>query len=80
MESMCFKQDGTISKLNGKLLKLVDHFTYLSGNIASTESYVNIGIGKAWNTIDKLSTIWKSDLFDNIKQEFFQAVAISVLM
>ena len=41
--------------LNGKPLKLVNQFTYLSSNISSTESDVNIG--KAWMAIDKLSTI-----------------------
>ena len=41
---------------------------------------VNICIGKAWTTIDRKLTIWKSDLSDKIKQEFFQAVAISILL
>ena len=35
-EFMCLKKDGAISALNGKLLKLVDHFTYLGINIPST--------------------------------------------
>ena len=45
---MYFIQNGVISILNGKPLKLVDHFTYLSSNISSTESDINIHIGKAW--------------------------------
>ena len=32
-----FKQVGAISTLNGKSLKLVDKFAYLSSNISSTE-------------------------------------------
>ena len=36
------KQDGTISTLNGKTLKLVDCFTYFSSNISSMESGFNI--------------------------------------
>ena len=35
---------------------------------------------KAWTAIDKLSSIWKSNQFDEIKQEWFQAVAVPVLL
>ena len=42
-------------------MKLVNQFTYLGSNISSTESNINICIGKAWTVIDKLTTIWKSD-------------------
>ena len=39
-----------------------------------------ISIRKAWTAIDRLSTIWKSDLSDKIKQEFFEVLAVSVLL
>ena len=42
IQFMCFKQKGALSTL-----KLVDHFTYLSTNISSTESNVNIRLVKA---------------------------------
>ena len=42
---MCFNQSDAIS-INGKLLELVDQFIYLGSNISSTESNVNICIGK----------------------------------
>ena len=35
---MYFKQDGAISSLRDKLLKLVDQFIYHGSNISSTES------------------------------------------
>ena len=38
---MCFKQEGAISTLRGKPVKLVDQFTSLSSNISSTESDLN---------------------------------------
>ena len=44
---MCFKQEVAISSLSVKLLKLVDHFKYLSSNISFTESDVNICLAKA---------------------------------
>ena len=46
-EFIRLKQHGAIFTLNDKPLKLVDQFTYLSSNISSTESDVNIRIGKA---------------------------------
>ena len=55
-----FNQDGAISSLKGKPLKLVDQSIYLSSNISSMENYVNTHIGKAWTATDMLSTIWIS--------------------
>ena len=37
-------------------------------------------MGKAWTAIDRLSTLGKFDLSDEIKQEFFQAVTLLVLL
>ena len=37
-------------------------------------------LAKAWTAIDRLSIVWKSDLSDKIKQDFFQAVAVSLLL
>ena len=55
-------------------MKLVGKFPYLSSSVLFTESDVNIRLAKAWTVIDRLSVI--SDLPNNIKQEFFQAVAV----
>ena len=69
-----------ISTLRGKSLKLVDHFAYLGDNILSTESDDNTCQVKVWNVIEKLLVIWKSDHSDKIKWDFFQAVAVSILL
>ena len=37
-------------------------------------------LAKAWTAIDRLSNIWKSDLSDKIKRNFFQAVVVLVLL
>ena len=66
-----FNLDVTISSLNFKPLKLVGQFIHLESNILSTESQVKI---------DRSVIICKSDLIDKLKQEFFTAVAISVLL
>ena len=64
---MCFNQNGATISLKGKPLKLVGQFTYHGGNISSTGSDVNIHIGKSCTTIERLTTIWKSDHCNEIK-------------
>ena len=77
---MPFNPDGSISSLNGKALKLAVMFIYLGSNISSTESDVKIPISKALTVIDRLTTIWKFDLFDGTKKKFFPASAVSILL
>ena len=47
------KQEEAIFILSGMHLKFVNQFKYLSSNVSSIESYVNIYIGKAWTAIDR---------------------------
>ena len=49
---MCLKQEEATSTLSRKLVTLVDQFTYLNSNISSTESNVNIRLGKSGNNFD----------------------------
>ena len=77
---MAYKQKGEIASLSGKTLNRVEEFIYLGSNIASTEKDVNIRIGKAWTALTKLTQIWKSNLPDHMKRDFFQATVASVLM
>ena len=35
-------------------------------------------LAKAWTAIDSLSIVWKSNLFDKIKRNFFQKVVESI--
>ena len=71
---------GSIYNNNSKLLKSVEHFVYLGSNISSLESDVNIRRDKVRTAMDRLTTLWKSDISDEIKREFFQEVAVSVLL
>ena len=75
-EYICFECEGAISTQSGKPLKLIDKFIYLSSNILSTESDVNICLVKVWTAIDKLLIIWRSDLSDEKKWDFFQAYGL----
>ena len=74
-------QDRNISPVKDKPQKLVDKLIHLGSSISATESNVDICGGKAWIAIDKLMTIWKSDLIkkQNKTREFFQTVDVSVL-
>ena len=76
---MCFNQTGDIFTLNGSSQKLVDKFTYLGNSVSSTEIDIDTRLTKAWTAINWLSVIWKSDLTDNMKRSFFQAVVESIL-
>ena len=66
-----------MEKLKDKLMKSVDHFTYFCINISSTESDVSLRIEKTWAVINRLLTMWKSNLSDKIKRKFFQDVLYS---
>ena len=79
-EYMCYNQTGDITTLDGTPLKLVDKFTYLGSSISSTEKDIDTRLTKAWTAIDRVSIIWKSDLTDKMKQSFFQAAVISILL
>ena len=74
---MCFHQ-GDISTLNDYFFKLVDKVTYLGSRVSSTGSDINMHL--AWTAINRLSIIRKSDLSDEIKWNFFQAVVVSILL
>ena len=69
-EYLCFKQ-GDISTFKWQATKISRQFTYLSSNISSTESDVNMHLVKAWTAIDRLLIILKSYLSDKIKWDFF---------
>ena len=61
-------------------LKSLDKFTYLGNSISSTENDINMWLPKAWTAIDRLLIIWKSDLSDKIKHNFFQVAVVSILL
>ena len=79
-EYVCFNQTGDISTQNGSSLKLVDKFTYLGSTVSSTAKDIDTRLSKAWTAIDRLSVIWKSDLTDKMKRNFFQAAVVSILL
>ena len=79
-EYMCYNQTGDISTLDGTPLKLVDKFSYLGSNVTSTKKDIDTRLTKAWTAINRLSSIWKSDLTDKMKRSFFQPAVTSILL
>ena len=77
MEYMRFNQ-GKICTLSGGSLTLLDKFIYLGSCVSSTESDINMLLAKAGTALDRISIIWKSDLSDKRKCNFFQAAVVSV--
>ena len=60
-----------MKSLADKNIKQVLDFKYLGSYIASTEHDVNIRLGKAWSVLNQMDKIWKSNLSDNLKRNFF---------
>ena len=69
-----------MKSLADKNIKQVLDFKYLGSYIASTEHDVNIRLGKAWSALNQMDKIWKSNVSDNLKRNFFRAAVESVLV
>ena len=65
---------------SNRLSIIFDKFTYLGSSVESTEKDIETRLTKAWTAINRLSTIWKSDLTDKMKRSFFQAAVTSILL
>ena len=72
--------DHKARSVNGTQLKSVDNYTYLGSEISSMDKKIKIRIAKSWSALDKLSSIWKSNLTATLKRNFFRAVVESVLL
>ena len=77
-DHMYFKW-GASSPRSSRPQKLNYKFTYNGINISFTESDINIPQVKVWTAIGKLSIIWKTDLSDKMKRNFFLSVTASIL-
>ena len=72
---MCYNQTG-----DGTSLKLIDKFTYLGSSVLLTEKDTDTRLRNAWTAINRVSIIWKLDLTDKMKRNFFQAAVVSILL
>ena len=49
---------------------------HLGSSVLSTETDIDTQLTKAWTAINRLSVIWKSELTDKMKRNFFQAATV----
>ena len=57
-----------------------EHLHLSDPKVESTEKDIETRLRKAWTAINRLSTIWKSNLTDKMKRSFFQAAVTSILL
>ena len=69
-----------IKSLNGNEINKVNDFKYLGSYISSTEKDLDIRLAKSWSALNAMNKIWKSNLKDKLKRNFFRATVESVLV
>ena len=79
-EYMSINDAGLMKSLDDQIIQEVLDFVYLGSNVQSSEKDMTIRITKAWAALNKLTSIWKSNLPDDLKRSFFRAVVESVLL
>ena len=78
---MTFNQNpSNFTTINKKCIKPTNDFLYLGSWTYSNEKNVDVRIGKAWVALQKLNTIWNSNLPKNLKLAFFHTTVSSVLL
>ena len=59
---------------------IVEDFKYLGSYVVSTAHDIDIRLEKAWGALNETDKIWKSELPENLKRNFFRAIVESVLI
>ena len=59
---MKINSNKTVKSIDGEFLKNVYNFIYLGSEIESTDKEIKIRIATSWAALDKLRSIWKSQL------------------
>ena len=78
---MTFNQNPSkLTTINENCIKPTNDFLYLGSWIYSNEKDVDVRIGKAYVALQKLNTIWNSNLPKNLKLAFFHTTVSSVLL
>ena len=72
--------DADLITLEGKKLKQVEDFKYLGSWIESSKKDMEIKIGLAWQALNKVNKLWKSNLEKWLKIQFFRATVENVFV
>ena len=71
--------DGVIVKTcDGTQVEVIDDYNYLGAWVVSTKRDAGIRRAKAWKTLHNLKKVWKSNLANQMKRQFFVATVESV--
>ena len=73
------KGNSGIKTMNGNSLELVKDFKYLGSWVDETTNDMKVRIALAWQALNGMRSIWKSQLSDRLKLNFFTATVESVL-
>ena len=66
--------------LLGHDIKRVEEFKYLDNYIGSTQHDIRVRIGSAWETLNSLDIIWKSNDSSKLKRNFFRSIVETILV
>ena len=69
-----------IHTVDGSCLEEVKVFKYVLSWVKSTEQDIKVRKAMAWKACNKLTEIWKSTLYRNLKIKLFHATVESVLL
>ena len=67
-EYMSINDAGLMKSLDDQIIQEVLDFVYLGSNVQSSEKDMEIRITKAWAALNKLASIWKSNIPDDLKR------------
>ena len=77
--SMSIKINAIIFKTrDGTQLEIIDDYNYIGAWVASAKRDIGIRRAKAWKALHNLKKVWKSNLANQMKLQFFVATVESV--
>lgn len=79
IEFISFNQGGSICCLDWNKIWQVKDFAYLGSYTHSIDKGLEIRKSKAWSALNKFTCIWKLNLLDNPKCQFFKPNVASIL-
>ena len=79
-QHMNINSNKIVKSIDEEFLTNFDIFIYLGSKIESTDKEIKKRIAKFWISLDKLRSIWKSQLNTTLKRNFFSYVIESVLL
>ena len=75
--SIKINADAVIVKTrDGTQLEIIDDYNYIGAWVASAKRDIGIRRAKAWKALHNLKKVWKSNLANQMKHQFFVATSV----